>query len=877
MAEKDLATEAMWEETVGDIRYRVRDPQHFKADTYRRKDLPGIAGIAIIIGQLLPEFVPEGGKPDSMVVQAYRFAKADDWTLEKAQKWADDHKILSEVASILAQIADVEGVELETEEDAEFFQSLASYCGPDVLETWAAPKDEDATRISSFVGSKYNILDFLWKHTPKEAKSVLDAFSGGANSAYFFKKKGLRVVCNDKLAYPYHIARAIVENSTETLSVSDVESLFVANAKAGDFCVQNFYGYYFTKPLLAFLDQVWANIQNLQGYKKDLALAALGWTLVTRAQFGRFSQSKKNGVKLDHQKRESSTSNIPLSEFKSLFESNIAKANRLVFENGQKCSASRLDALTAIASTDCDLVYADPPYITKSSNHDYAMSLHFVEGLMTMWEGKELRQNALHDFASGTKYTKESIGTLISGVVSAAKGRMLLLSYQDKAFPDEKTIKEFFDAQFGTTKVSSVEVEYTSGSPDRETGGKYAKELLFFGTGELKSSAAAAEGTMHATGQSAISAPITLSTDAAEGTDKTFGFILTHVGANRNGDHFTKDELKKNAETAVGKKVDLSHDQAIAEIVGKITDAKYIEDGDNSRVECSGVIYTAESPNGAFAYRLMKEKLIKNVSMECDYQQGECSICGKKVKSKAEYCTHLKNFKGKAYQGKPCFEILHGVTFTGVGLLDREGADQKAEISRVAALDSQQVEETMADKDKAKGALDPMGDPTGLPEADLMKMIKMLQADNEKLMKDNDGLQQKLDGLAAQQKATERKAKAEKVLADMESAGEEFDEAGKTAELDRLMKMGDEAFDATAAMAQRHAAKKKVDDPAPDPNADPNADPKKFLFGKKPGKKADLDANAALAKNSPDGKGATIEAKAAALCKLMIVRDRGEE
>lgn len=398
---------------------------------------------------------------------------------------------------------------------------------------------------------------------------------------------------------------------------------------------------------------------------------------------------------------------------------------------------------------------------------------------------------------------------------------------------------------------------------------------MFIGQDPMSSSAAAAEVTMHAFGRSAIQAQLTLSTEAAEGTDKKFEFILTHAGTNRNGDHFTKDELKKNGATAVGKKVDLSHDQSIAEIVGKITEAKYVEDGDSSRVECEGVIYTAESPNGAFAYRLMKEKLIANVSMECDYQQGECSICKKMVKSKAEYCTHLRNYKGKAFQGKPCYEILHGVTFTGVGLLDRQGADQKAEISQVAALDSQQVEETMAEKDKAKGALDPMGDPTGMPEADLIKMIKMLQSDNEKLTKDNDGLQQKLDGLAAQQKATERKAKAEKVLADMESAGD-VDEAGKAAELDRLLKMGDEAFDATAALAQRHAAKKKpVEENVDDPNAEP--DPKKFPFGKKPTKKADLDAAAALAKNSPDGKGSMLDRASAGLCKMMIVRDRGEQ
>jgi chitodextrinase len=71
--------------------------------------------------------------------------------------------------------------------------------------------------------------------------------------------------------------------------------------------------------------------------------------------------------------------------------------------------------------------------------------------------------------------------------------------------------------------------------------------------------------------------------------------------------------------------------------------------------------------------------------MECDYEAGECSICGKTVSSKNDYCTHLRKFKGGEYQGKPVFEILHGVTFTGLGLLDRKGADENARITQVAS------------------------------------------------------------------------------------------------------------------------------------------------------------------------------------------------
>jgi len=78
----------------------------------------------------------------------------------------------------------------------------------------------------------------------------------------------------------------------------------------------------------------------------------------------------------------------------------------------------RLDALEALKAHDCDLVYADPPYITQFGTNDYEANLHFVEGLMTMWEGKQLNENAKRDYESGTHYTRKNIGELIEGILS---------------------------------------------------------------------------------------------------------------------------------------------------------------------------------------------------------------------------------------------------------------------------------------------------------------------------------------------------------------------------------------------------------------------------------------------------------------------------
>jgi len=696
----------------------------------------------------------------------------------------------------------------------------------------------------------------LWKQTPKDAKSVLDAFSGGANVGYFYKKKGLRVVANDKLHYPHHIARALIENSKETLSDEDIESLFAANAGAGDFCEKHFHGYYFTRPILHFLDVAWANIQKLSGYKKDLALAALGWTVVGKAKFGQFSRSKKGltGPVSNPEGRQTSLTNIPLSDFEHRFRLNLARINKLVFDNGQENKATRLDAVEAVRKTNCDLVYADPPYITHFGTNDYEMNLHFVEGLMTMWKGKELRDNSRRDFESGTRYTRETIATLISDIVSQSAARHLLLSYRDKAYPDEKTIRGMFEKRFKQTRVAGIDVQYAMIRNDPESGGKYARELVFVGSEPAKARAAFERNIhTHISGQLEESS---LTADAAQAGDKRFKFVLTHVGTNRNGDHFTADELQPAADTAVGRKIDLSHSQEFRDIVGGIVEAKFVEDGDNSRVECVGELFTEDSEPARLAYKLMKRGIVGHVSMECDYQEGECSVCGKKVKSKAEYCTHLKNYKGRKWRGQPVFEILHGITFTGMGLLDREGADEKAEIKQVASDNQGNPggDDMADDKTKKTQPGDTPPDPSELSDADKEKLIRKQQADIERLTRELDSMRRKQEETEASHKAMVRKAQVEKLLADWEEAGREFgsDEV-RTAEQDRLMKLTDEGFTATVATVQSFAAskkkKKKENEEDEPPEDDDELDPKNKKKKKKPKQEANLRSDAGA---SPD-------------------------
>ncbi|MCL4552520.1 MAG: DNA adenine methylase [Candidatus Marsarchaeota archaeon] len=373
--------------------------------------------------------------------------------------------------SAQADDADPEETDV-TSRVAQNMQSLADAPFSDELDLLSCQAGVDPVKVTGFMGNKYLMLGWIERQIPKDAKTVLDAFSGGSNVAYHLKRKGMKVIANDLLLFPYHVARAVVENSHETLPDDDIERIFAPNTNAGTFIVDNFDGYYYSKQVLAWLDQVWANIQKLSGYKKDLALAALGNTVKAKSLYGQFHRSKLN-LKADDESdaglsaeaggfKESQLTDIPIPNMEASFRRYANQLNSLVFDSGQECKVFHGDAVEAVRKYGADVLYLDPPYITEFSNNDYEYSLHFVEGLMNRWADKELLSDNRRSYKSRTHYDRESIRSLIDSLASEARGKYktVIMSYRDKAFPTEKEIKDIFAERFGGVKVKGMDVEY---------------------------------------------------------------------------------------------------------------------------------------------------------------------------------------------------------------------------------------------------------------------------------------------------------------------------------------------------------------------------------------------------------------------------------
>lgn len=722
---------------------------------------------------------------------------------------------------------------------------------PDALGTEAAeqsapeelPPEKRPKYITNYIGSKQKLVDWIWKHTPEGTGTVLDAFSGSAVVAYMYKTKGLQVIANDRLRYCHHAAKAIIENNSVRLSEDEIEALLADNAKAGSFVQDNFKGIFFAKGVHALIDTIRANCDKLSGFKKDIALFGLGKTCMSgKGGFGHFSSSTDYGRRQD----------TP-DEFKDRLRKNLQRINALVFDNGKENKAHRQDINDLLSKAKADLAYFDPPYATEFSTTNYERAYHFVEGLMTYWEGLEIKADTKVKYyeTDHKTVTKANASEFFQTFLGNAKHiPHWLISYRDHAYPNEQEMKRIIGSFGKQSRMKSKDHHYAITSKHGEASN--AKERLFVCAPGAKASAEREEKPvpMAAAANFHTSIPVdirlgdgerlaTEAMDVGSAGDPQFSFVLCRTGTNKNGDHFTAEELSGRHMTAVNKKVDLQHSQEFNDIVGGIVAADYLEDDNGGRVECVGELYVHDTPAARLAYKLMKRGIISQVSMECDYQEGECSVCQKRFQNKADYCTHLRKFKGRDFNGQPVFEILHGVTFTGLGLLDRKGADENARILQVASLQSQpdqsqpEGDSTMEDKTK------PTDDQAAKTESDAAKKkptqqesdparVTDLEKENRQLKAQVAELQKRVQELEAEQKAVACRSRAKKLLTRLEKQGLSFaSEEDREAELKRLAELSDEAFAATEAAYERlpksaKADKDKEEKPA---DSDPGGNP----------------------------------------------------
>ena len=329
---------------------------------------------------------------------------------------------------------------------------------------------------TKYMGSKRALLPFILHQIEKLTFSrALDAFSGSACVSYAIKSMGAEVHANDFLRFAYHTARATVENNSTKLTDEDISLLLRKNRKAQTFIQDKFHALYFEPADNEFLDNLWANIEEIQSpIKRSLALAAACRAAMKKRPRGIFTFTGKKGW--------DGRQDLILS-MKDQFLRAVSLFNQAVFSNKRRNRAIWGDVFE-IDPIGYDLVYIDTPYISPFSDCDYTRRYHFVEGYCTYWKDAEILEKTTTkkiksyktDFASKTN-AFESFNRLFEHF----RHSKLVISYSSTGIPSRDQMVKILKQFKRSVSVEEIDHRYHHGNHNHKIGdnNNAVKEYLF--------------------------------------------------------------------------------------------------------------------------------------------------------------------------------------------------------------------------------------------------------------------------------------------------------------------------------------------------------------------------------------------------------------
>ncbi len=234
-----------------------------------------------------------------------------------------------------------------------------------------------------YQGSKARLVRWMWEHIQDLSfDTVLDAFGGTGVVGYWLKQKGKQVTYNDLLQFNYLVGLALIKNNTTHLTDEDVEGLLsrYPGREYRTFIADTFKDIYYTDEENQWLDLVAQNIAALPDpYKRALAYYALFQACLVKRPFNLFHR-KNLYLRFADVERSFGNKTTWDTPFEVHFRAFVDEANALVVDNGRANQALNEDAWDV--EGDYDLVYIDPPYISRRGvGVDYHHFYHFLEGL----------------------------------------------------------------------------------------------------------------------------------------------------------------------------------------------------------------------------------------------------------------------------------------------------------------------------------------------------------------------------------------------------------------------------------------------------------------------------------------------------------------
>ncbi len=332
-----------------------------------------------------------------------------------------------------------------------------------------------------FLGSKVKLLNWIWDNTKHlKFETVLDAFGGTSSVGYLFKKNGKTVYYNDVLNFNKQIGLALIENKRTILTEEDIIDILKKrdDIQYPTFIRDTFNKIYFTRKENDWLDKTITNIHQIKNkYKRAIALSALFQACLIKRPFNLFHRNNLS-LRMNDVPRNFGNKVSWDTPFLVHFTKFVDEYNRAVFDNGKEN--------TVIGGKDVfnlpnkvDLVYLDPPYLSKNSRINYHAYYHFLEGLndYKKWSGKIDHSSSLKKMVENKKISRwldrEQIIDLFDKMIEHFKDSIIVLSYRNDGIPTKKEIVDIIVKHKGkrpTIKMKDYKYALSNGS---------TKEMLF--------------------------------------------------------------------------------------------------------------------------------------------------------------------------------------------------------------------------------------------------------------------------------------------------------------------------------------------------------------------------------------------------------------
>ena len=488
---------------------RYKDPKIADAQLLKSAS-EALAGTTIVLGdykQVLKSYAKKGDliflDPPYLPISQY----SDFQRYTKEQFYEDDHRELAAEVTRLSEIgchvlltnsnhplvhelySDFHIEVLSTKRNINSRATLRK--GQDVLVT-ALPKvrrnlktvpgilpDQTAKYPATrYMGSKQKLLQHISESVKNlDFDSVIDLFSGSGIVGYMFKAQGKKVISNDHMHMSHSFTKALVENNAVTLDSTKAKKILLKNVRSDRFVQKTFKGLYFTNTENILIDNIRANIKELDNeYEAAIAMMALIRACTKKRPRGIFTYV---GDRYDDGRKDLQTS---LGQH---FIDAVNIINNAVFDNSKKNEARNTDAMK-LKPLKNSLVYIDPPYFTPKSDAEYVRRYHFVEGLARDWKGVEIQEHTLTKKFKGypTPFsTQVGASNAFDLLFKRFSENILLVSYSSNSLPSLDEMVALMSKYKEHVEVIPVDYKYSFGNQKNKVGDNRntVQEYLFLG------------------------------------------------------------------------------------------------------------------------------------------------------------------------------------------------------------------------------------------------------------------------------------------------------------------------------------------------------------------------------------------------------------